>query len=242
MQEKKPKSGSVHLKSANEAKRLEKDYKRLQLELSKERDNYAKMHKQLNQEIQYLKEELDKREQDMLKFKSNLNASISVSNNSSNQNINNANNQNRHHQHHHHSGLIQALGNGLQAVNNVMINSLQNMHSSPSLSSSSSSHNSNSIMLSSIIDDTTGEFDGQQQHGMEGWLSIPNKRNIKKHGWKKLYVVLRKGKLLFYNSLKVGLLKIEKFKSFVRKKSFQLKKFFEYSRGFFFRIIQKRQS
>ena len=48
--------------------------------------------------------------------------------------------------------------------------------------------------------DDTLEYDNHDR--LENWLSIPNKRNIKKHGWKKLYVVLRKGKLFFYNSLK----------------------------------------
>ena len=50
VQEKKPKSGNV--KNAGESKRIEKENKRLQLELSKERENYAQMHKLLNQEIQ----------------------------------------------------------------------------------------------------------------------------------------------------------------------------------------------
>uniref|UniRef100_A0A803TS89 Rho-associated protein kinase 1 n=1 Tax=Anolis carolinensis TaxID=28377 RepID=A0A803TS89_ANOCA len=34
---------------------------------------------------------------------------------------------------------------------------------------------------------------------MEGWLSIPNKGNIKRHGWKKQYVVVSSRKILFYN-------------------------------------------
>lgn len=35
---------------------------------------------------------------------------------------------------------------------------------------------------------------------MEGWLSVPNKQNIKKYGWKKQYVVVSSKKVLFYNS------------------------------------------
>ncbi|XP_069476982.1 rho-associated protein kinase 1 [Ambystoma mexicanum] len=34
---------------------------------------------------------------------------------------------------------------------------------------------------------------------VEGWLSIPNKGNIKRHGWKKQYVVVSSKKILFYN-------------------------------------------
>ncbi|XP_015914615.1 rho-associated protein kinase 2 [Parasteatoda tepidariorum] len=35
---------------------------------------------------------------------------------------------------------------------------------------------------------------------LEGWLSIPNKQNIKRHGWKKQYVVVSSRKIIFYNS------------------------------------------
>uniref|UniRef100_A0A8C0ICI4 Rho-associated protein kinase n=1 Tax=Bubo bubo TaxID=30461 RepID=A0A8C0ICI4_BUBBB len=37
---------------------------------------------------------------------------------------------------------------------------------------------------------------------LEGWLSIPNKGNIKRHGWKKQYVVVSSKKILFYNDEK----------------------------------------
>ncbi|KAK3585004.1 hypothetical protein CHS0354_024918 [Potamilus streckersoni] len=35
---------------------------------------------------------------------------------------------------------------------------------------------------------------------MEGWISVPNKQNIKKFGWKKQYVVVSSRKVLFYNT------------------------------------------
>ncbi|CAG9863028.1 unnamed protein product [Phyllotreta striolata] len=34
----------------------------------------------------------------------------------------------------------------------------------------------------------------------EGWLSIPSKQNIRRHGWKKQYVVVSSRKIIFYNS------------------------------------------
>lgn len=55
------------------------------------------------------------------------------------------------------------------------------------------------------IPSSMSQFDDMESDNMdrlESWLSIPNKRNIRRHGWKKLYVVLRKGKLFFYNSLR----------------------------------------
>lgn len=132
------------------------------------------MHKQLNQEVQSLKEELDKREQEVLKYKTLVNHSVNGSNNTALS----------LHSHHHN----------------------QLMPASPTIHNSNN-HNLSSINLSSYsltssinqFDDTL-EYDNQDR--LENWLSIPNKRNIKKHGWKKLYVVLRKGKLFFYNSLK----------------------------------------
>lgn len=35
---------------------------------------------------------------------------------------------------------------------------------------------------------------------LEGWLSIPNKQNIKRHGWRRQYVVVSSRKIIFYNS------------------------------------------
>uniref|UniRef100_A0A6Q2X886 Rho-associated protein kinase n=1 Tax=Esox lucius TaxID=8010 RepID=A0A6Q2X886_ESOLU len=38
-----------------------------------------------------------------------------------------------------------------------------------------------------------------EESRLEGWLSIPNKPNIKRYGWKKQYVVVSSKKILFYN-------------------------------------------
>lgn len=35
---------------------------------------------------------------------------------------------------------------------------------------------------------------------LEGWLSVPNKQNIKRHGWRRQYVVVSSRKIIFYNS------------------------------------------
>ena len=35
---------------------------------------------------------------------------------------------------------------------------------------------------------------------LEGYLSIPNKQNIRRHGWRKQYVVVSSRKIIFYNS------------------------------------------
>lgn len=35
---------------------------------------------------------------------------------------------------------------------------------------------------------------------LEGWLSVPNKQNIRRHGWKKQYIVVSSKKIIFYNS------------------------------------------
>ena len=234
MQEKKPTTSG--LKNANESKRLEKEYKRLQLELSKvdwlgfmllgqphkllpsttptstptststsdhlnrglsinpnhpthptnikERENYAQMHKALNQEIQTLKEDLDKREQEMIKFKSVVNSSLAAAASAAASSAGNGDGG---------GGVLVSVGGNLGHLNTSPMNSTVNL-SSYSIASSINH-----------FDDTLENGGGggeSNQDRLENWLSIPNKRNIKKHGWKKLYVVLRKGKLFFYNSLK----------------------------------------
>ncbi len=35
---------------------------------------------------------------------------------------------------------------------------------------------------------------------MEGWLQVPSRQNIRRHGWKKLYVIVSSKKIIFFNS------------------------------------------
>ncbi|XP_041972127.1 rho-associated protein kinase 2 isoform X1 [Aricia agestis] len=42
--------------------------------------------------------------------------------------------------------------------------------------------------------------DGENEQTLEGWLSVPFKQNIRRHGWKKQYVVVSSKKIIFYNS------------------------------------------
>jgi len=189
VQEKKPKSANT--KNLSEAKRLEKEYKRLQLDLSKEKENYAKMHKQLNQEIQALKEDLDKKEQDLFKYRSLINSSVHSGLNIPNGILSNQslNLSNSHlHQHGHHGSNHQHPHHHLSA------SPLNSSHNNPA--------NLSSYSLASSINNLDDTIEYENQDRLENWLSIPNKRNIKKHGWKKLYVVLRKRHLYFYNSLR----------------------------------------
>ncbi|KAF8787928.1 Rho-associated protein kinase 2 like protein [Argiope bruennichi] len=57
--------------------------------------------------------------------------------------------------------------------------------------------NSENASFSSGIEDND---DGFPEMRLEGWLSIPSKQNIKRHGWKKLYVVVSSRKIIFYNN------------------------------------------
>ncbi|KAH6922928.1 hypothetical protein HPB50_020267 [Hyalomma asiaticum] len=45
----------------------------------------------------------------------------------------------------------------------------------------------------------SGARDGDPQR-LEGWLSVPQKQNIRRHGWRRQYVVVSSRKILFYNS------------------------------------------
>ncbi|XP_076829136.1 rho-associated protein kinase 1 isoform X2 [Brachyhypopomus gauderio] len=54
----------------------------------------------------------------------------------------------------------------------------------------------NSSVASLQGDETDGNTADSR---LEGWLSIPNRANIKRYGWKKQYVVVSSKKILFYN-------------------------------------------
>ncbi|XP_034235222.1 rho-associated protein kinase 2 isoform X1 [Thrips palmi] len=56
---------------------------------------------------------------------------------------------------------------------------------------------SETASLSSADNDTD---DLCPESRLEGWLSVPNKQNIRRHGWKKQYVVVSSKKIIFYNS------------------------------------------
>jgi Rho-associated protein kinase 1 len=34
----------------------------------------------------------------------------------------------------------------------------------------------------------------------EGWLNVPNKQNIRRHGWKRQFVVVSSRRIIFYNT------------------------------------------
>lgn len=59
--------------------------------------------------------------------------------------------------------------------------------------------NSETASLSSGGAENDDELMGQDSR-LEGWLSVPNKQNIRRHGWKKQYVVVSSKKIIFYNS------------------------------------------
>uniref|UniRef100_A0AAQ4P632 Rho-associated protein kinase 1 n=1 Tax=Gasterosteus aculeatus aculeatus TaxID=481459 RepID=A0AAQ4P632_GASAC len=47
---------------------------------------------------------------------------------------------------------------------------------------------------------TSLQTDETDESRLEGWLSIPNRANIKRYGWRKQYVVVSSKKILFYNN------------------------------------------
>ncbi|XP_071545699.1 rho-associated protein kinase 1 isoform X1 [Panulirus ornatus] len=56
--------------------------------------------------------------------------------------------------------------------------------------------NSETASVSSGADNDIDELESR----LEGWLSVPNKQNIKRHGWRRQYVVVSSRKIIFYNS------------------------------------------
>lgn len=44
------------------------------------------------------------------------------------------------------------------------------------------------------------DAEDNQDSVFEGWLSTPHKQNIRRHGWKRQFVVVSSRKIIFYNS------------------------------------------
>lgn len=170
MQEKQNKPGATSAKSLEKEKRLEKDNKRLQQQLQANQADYNKMLQRHNQEMNAIKEELDKREQEIMKLKSMLNNSQ------------------------HSQG----------SQNSTVILSTSPIGHHASNASSSTIMNSSAYSVNYDHDLTIDHHHMHSQDDFfQSWLSIPSRRNnLKKHGWKKVYVVLKKNRLMFFNSLK----------------------------------------
>jgi len=56
------------------------------------------------------------------------------------------------------------------------------------------------IDAESISSGTGTDMDGDAETSLEGWLHTPSKQNIRRHGWKKLYIVVSSRKIIFFNS------------------------------------------
>ncbi|KAL1123816.1 hypothetical protein AAG570_001587 [Ranatra chinensis] len=59
---------------------------------------------------------------------------------------------------------------------------------------------SETASLSSADNENDDTFMQGAESRLEGWLSVPSKQNIRRHGWRKQYVVVSSKKIIFYNS------------------------------------------
>lgn len=63
-----------------------------------------------------------------------------------------------------------------------------------------SDENLGNTSSASIHSDLSLSSTASHETRLEGWLSIPNKQNIRRYGWRKQYVVVSSRKIIFYNS------------------------------------------
>ncbi|XP_031788624.1 rho-associated protein kinase 1 isoform X4 [Nasonia vitripennis] len=136
--------------SSADLKKKEKDCRRLQQELTLEREKYGQFSAKLQKDLQDLQAQLVEENQAKLRLQMELDSKDSE---------------------------IETLQMKITSMN------------------------SETASVSSIEND--GEDSVLSEHGamrLEGWLSVPNKQNIKRHGWKKQYVVVSSKKIIFYNS------------------------------------------
>ncbi|XP_042225183.1 rho-associated protein kinase 2-like isoform X3 [Homarus americanus] len=131
--------------SANDLRRKEKECRKLQQELTMERDKFSQMVSKYQKEVQDLQALLYEESQAKVRLQMEADSKDSE---------------------------IESLTCKLANIN------------------------SETASLSSGADNDIDELESR----LEGWLSIPNKQNIKRHGWRRQYVVVSSRKIIFYNS------------------------------------------
>ncbi|CAL1673317.1 unnamed protein product [Lasius platythorax] len=137
--------------SAADLRKKEKDCRRLQQELTQEREKYGQLAAKWQKDLQDLQAQLVEENQAKLRLQMELDSKDSE---------------------------IETLQMKIASLN------------------------SETASVSSIENDDA-EDSVLSEHGtmrLEGWLNVPNKQNIKRHGWKKQYVVVSSKKIIFYNS------------------------------------------
>ncbi|XP_011863169.1 PREDICTED: rho-associated protein kinase 1 isoform X1 [Vollenhovia emeryi] len=137
--------------SAADLRKKEKDCRRLQQELTQEREKYSQLSAKWQKDLQDMQAQLVEENQAKLRLQMELDSKDSE---------------------------IETLQMKIASLN------------------------SETASVSSIENDD-GEDSVLSEHGamrLEGWLNVPNKQNIKRHGWKKQYVVVSSKKIIFYNS------------------------------------------
>ena len=137
--------------ASGDLKRKEKECRKLQQELTTERDKYNQMVAKFQKDLSELQALLHDEGQIKLKLKMEVDSKDSE---------------------------LEQLRQQL------------NMHESISTSELS--------LLNAM--DNTNSIEDVENLRLEGWLSIPNKQNIRRYGWRKQYVVVSSRKIIFYNS------------------------------------------
>lgn len=134
--------------SVSELRKKEKECRKLQLELTQEKDKYSQMVEKFQRDLSDLQASLYEENQHRIRIKMELDAKDSE---------------------------------------------IEQLRQKVSL------QNSDTVSVHSAGDQDS-ENDNLGQSRLEGWLSVPNKQNIKRYGWRQQYVVVSMKKILFYPS------------------------------------------
>lgn len=136
--------------SAADVKKKEKEIRRLQQEMTQERDKFNQLHWRFNEMQSALTEEVNQRTKLQMEMDSK----------------------------------------------DVQIEMMQSrLVETKSLSSAENDAPEEALNATTNTTSTTAP-----ETFIEGWLSVPNKQNIRRHGWRKQYVVVSTKKIIFYNS------------------------------------------
>ena len=55
-------------------------------------------------------------------------------------------------------------------------------------------------LSSGTENDLDNAADPSSSANLEGWLQVPSKQNIRRHGWRKIFVIVSSKKIIFFNS------------------------------------------
>ena len=175
-------SGKAKTKgSSADLRKKEKENRKLQQDLTNERELFNQKVSRAQKEINDLQAILHEETQTKIRLQMELTAKDDELEQLQQKLLDGGSNDNLNPNHHHHGNNNNSALDTISMASTVALNSTTSIGGIPA-------------------DLTMDPHSQGQDIGLEGWLSVPNKQNIRRHGWRKHYVVVTLRKIIFYNN------------------------------------------